>query len=115
MKHQNSLAPIALAMILVACAGEKKPAASALPTNNDTVASSMVNPKPDDDGTRGTLTISDEIRKACGLTDSDTFFAFDSAKVRPEDRRIFTKLADCFSAGALKGREMRLVGYADPR
>ena len=25
------------------------------------------------------------------------------------------KLADCFSTGPLKGRELRLVGHADPR
>ncbi len=115
MKYRNLLVLVVLAMTIGACADEKKPAASAMPANNDNTGSSVVNPKPDDNGTRGSLNISDEIRKACGLADSETFFAFDSANVRPDDRKIFTKLADCFSRGPLKGREMRLVGYADPR
>ena len=115
MTYRNSLVLIAVAMIAGACADEKKPAASALPATYSLTAPNVVNPKPDDDATRGSLNISDEIRKACGLADSETFFAFDSAKVRSEDQKIFTKLADCFSTGALKGREMRLVGYADPR
>ncbi len=115
MTYRNSLVLIALAIVVGACADEKKPAASELPAANSLTAPNIVNPQSDDDATRGSLSISDEIRKACGLTDSETFFAFDSAKVRSEDRKIFTKLANCFSAGALKGREMRLVGYADPR
>ncbi len=69
----------------------------------------------DDDGSRGNISISDEIKKACGITDTEAFFAYDSANVREEDRAVFKKLADCFTTGPLKGRQMRLVGHADPR
>jgi peptidoglycan-associated lipoprotein len=71
--------------------------------------------KPGDNPSQSNINISDEIRKACGITDTEAFFAFDSANVRPEDRAIFKKLANCFGTGPLKGREMRLVGHADPR
>jgi peptidoglycan-associated lipoprotein len=71
--------------------------------------------KPGDDPSKSNINISDEIRKACGITDTEAFFAYDSANVRPQDRGVLKKLADCFSTGPLKGRELRLVGHADPR
>jgi len=71
--------------------------------------------KPDDNPNKSNINISDEIRKACGITDTEAFFAYDSANVRPQDKGVLKKLADCFSTGPLKGRELRLVGHADPR
>jgi peptidoglycan-associated lipoprotein len=73
------------------------------------------NPKPDDDPSKGNINISDEIRKACGITDAEAFFAYDSANIRAEDKAVLGKLATCFTTGPLKGREMRLVGHADNR
>jgi peptidoglycan-associated lipoprotein len=70
---------------------------------------------PPDEATASNVTISADIRSACGISDIDAFFAYDSANVRAQDRAILKKLADCFSTGPLKGREMRLVGHADPR
>lgn len=61
------------------------------------------------------INISDEIRKACGISDKDAFFAFDSAHVRPEDEKILHELAVCFTSGPLAGKKMSLVGHADPR
>ena len=73
------------------------------------------NPKPEDDASKGNINISDEIKKACGITDTEAFFAYDSANIRAEDKAVLTKLANCFTTGPLKGREMRLVGHADNR
>jgi peptidoglycan-associated lipoprotein len=73
------------------------------------------NDKVDDDPGKSNIVISDEIKKACGITDAEAYFAYDSANVRPEDKAVLTKLANCFTTGPLKGREMRLVGHADPR
>jgi peptidoglycan-associated lipoprotein len=74
-----------------------------------------VNPKPDDDATRGTIAVSYDIRKSCGMTDDDAHFAFDSAHVVDLDKKMLRTLADCFVSGPLKGRQMSLVGHADPR
>lgn len=71
--------------------------------------------KPGDDPTRSNINISDEIRRACGISDHEAYFAFNSARVRPQDEVVLKKLADCFATGPLKGRLMRLVGHADPR
>ena len=73
------------------------------------------NSKPDDDPSKSNINISDEIKKACGITDAEAFFAYDSANVRPQDKAVLGKLATCFTTGPLKGREMRLVGHADNR
>jgi len=71
--------------------------------------------KPGDDPAQSQINISDEIKKACGIQDTDAHFAFDSANIREQDARVLKQLANCFSSGALAGREMRLVGHADPR
>jgi len=73
------------------------------------------NPKPDDNPSKSNIVISDEIKKACGISDAEAHFAYDSANVRDQDKLVLKKLADCFSTGPLKGRQMNLVGHADPR
>jgi peptidoglycan-associated lipoprotein len=120
MTYRNSYWLFALFLAVGACADEKKPAvapvaAAAAPAPSATAAPQANNPKPDDDATRGNLNISDAIRKACGLTDLEAFFAFDSAHVRPQDEIVLKKLATCFATGPLKDRQMVLVGHADPR
>jgi len=62
-----------------------------------------------------TIQISEDIRKACGIGNADAHFAFDEAMVRTEDTAVLEKLVECFSTGALKGRQMRLVGHTDNR
>jgi peptidoglycan-associated lipoprotein len=59
--------------------------------------------------------IDEKIRKACGISDQEAYFAFDSSNVRVEDRGVLDKVATCFLTGPLKGQGMRLVGHADPR
>ncbi len=72
--------------------------------------------KQQSDGpTRSQISISDEIKKACGISDPDSYFAFDSARLTPQDEKVAKQLADCFTAGPMTGRIMRLVGHADPR
>jgi peptidoglycan-associated lipoprotein len=81
----------------------------------DTTEARVTSPKSADKGTSGTIAISEDIRKACGISDAEAYFAFDSSNVRPNDRQILDKLTNCFSSGPLKGRNMQLVGHADPR
>jgi peptidoglycan-associated lipoprotein len=105
---------------LAACGSDPKPPpqAPAGPTTAPAATAAPqaeANPKPDDVPSKSSINISDEIKKACGITDADAHFAYDSANVRPEDKAILTKLATCFVSGPLKGRQMRLVGHADPR
>jgi peptidoglycan-associated lipoprotein len=65
--------------------------------------------------TTGIVFIASEILLACGISDRDAFFPFDSATLETQDVAPLNALATCFSSGPLKGRAMRLVGHADPR
>jgi peptidoglycan-associated lipoprotein len=107
-----SIAPM---LFVAACAADKPPAANA-PTSM-AVAAPPAPPAPSSrtEPTGGTIAITDEIRKACGIPDQDAFFAFDSAALASSDIRPLDLVARCFSSGALKGRAMRLIGHADPR
>jgi len=61
------------------------------------------------------LNISEDIRNACGITDAEAKFDFNSATIRKGDSPVLDKLLACFTTGKLAGRTMRLVGHADPR
>jgi peptidoglycan-associated lipoprotein len=71
--------------------------------------------KPGDDPRQSTINVSDEIMLACGITDAEAKFTYDSAKVQRGDQPVLNKLVQCFTTGKLNGRTMRLVGHADPR
>jgi peptidoglycan-associated lipoprotein len=61
------------------------------------------------------ISISDEIRTKCGISDEDAYFAFDSAHLTSNDRTPLDKVVQCFTRGPLAGRSLKLVGRADPR
>jgi outer membrane protein OmpA-like peptidoglycan-associated protein len=65
--------------------------------------------------TSGGVQISADIVKACGLSDVDAYFRFDSARLEKQDVVPLNTIAVCFTRGALKGRPVKLVGRADPR
>ena len=115
MKYAAAIVLLSTA-VAAGCASDPPPAPAA-PTVTATTAPPPPKAleKPGDDPNKSNINISDEIRKACGITDTEAFFAYDSANVRPQDKGVLKKLADCFSTGPLKGRELRLVGHADPR
>jgi peptidoglycan-associated lipoprotein len=103
-------------ILLAACGSEPKPVAQApAPPPPATAPPAPPPEKAGDVPTRSNIAISDDIRKACGISETDAYFAYDSANVRPQDRAIMQKLATCFTSGPLKGHTVRLVGHADPR
>ena len=106
---------LALPIVALVAACGSKPAqspagvASAAPPAEPPPAAAPSNPN------QSNVAISEDIRKACGLSYAEAFFAYDSSSVRGQDSPVLKKLADCFTSGPLKGRQMRLVGHADPR
>jgi len=113
---RNLVFPLGSLALLLACGSDPKPVAQA-PAPAPAPAPTPAPPpeKAGDVPTRSNIAISEDIKKACGITDADAYFAYDSANVRPQDQAILQKLAACFSTGPLKGKTMRLVGHADPR
>lgn len=114
LKFGLSLASIVL---LAACAGEETPPPEvpAAPPPPPPAAAPQPQQKADDDGSRGAVNISEDIRRACGISEAEAKFDFDSARIRQGDAPVLDRLVECFTTGALAGRSMRLVGHADPR
>ena len=121
MRQYMTWALALVSVVVMACGPDAKPPATAPAGQTQAPAASAAPAPPagDKDKTdvpnRSQINISEEIRRACGITDTDAFFAFDSAQIRPQDHKVLGQLADCFLKGPLKGRIMRLVGHADPR
>lgn len=67
------------------------------------------------------LTVSDAIAKACGIAprgdgkQMQASFDFDSAALQDEDKRLLAEVAKCLTDGALRGRNVTLIGRADTR
>ena len=61
----------------------------------------------------GSIHIDDEIAKACDIPIAH--FAFDSSDITGQAAQALDKLASCLSEGTLAGRDLQIVGYADPR
>ncbi len=120
MKSVSRAFVASVVLLAVACGGAEKkpvtaPVASAAPSVEAPKSASAAPANVDNDPTKGQLNIDEAIRKACGITDAEAYFAYDSANVKPEYRKVLKKLADCFTTGPLAGKVMLLVGHADPR
>ncbi|HLK38480.1 MAG TPA: OmpA family protein [Polyangiaceae bacterium] len=120
ISHSRRLAPWALviaAAAQVACGGDTPPpkAATNAKAPDSPPPSARLPDKAPDSPTASAVRISDEIIKACGISEPDAYFAFDSANVRPDDARVLDQVVKCFTSGPLAGRTIKLVGHADPR
>jgi len=120
MRLFTTWAPALVSVVITACGPDAKPPPVAPAGGTQApVATAAPAPAGDKEQTdvpsKSQINISEEIRRACGISDTDAFFAFDSAQIRPQDHKVLGQLADCFLKGPLKGRMMRLVGHADPR
>jgi peptidoglycan-associated lipoprotein len=104
------------AIFTFACASDPKPPPAFLPPPvhgpggpEQSSASTQKSPS------RSQVQISEEIRRACGISEADAHFAFDSSRLSAFDHPTLNSVAKCFRSGPLAGRSMRLVGHADPR
>jgi peptidoglycan-associated lipoprotein len=111
------IAPVAVGLLAMGCASQPPARSPIAPPARPVVTAPAPRPmaaKPVSPST-SQIAISDEIRAACGIPDEDAYFAFDSARIREQDQRVLGQVATCFNTGPLKGRNMLLVGRADPR
>lgn len=73
---------------------------------------------PADTQVSQSLALSGDIVQLCGIKASTTAaptFDYDKAELSPEDRAVLDQLATCLMTGALKGKNVALIGRADPR
>ena len=104
---------VALALGAVGCGGDKYPppqapaAATVTQTSTDTAKR-----KSDQD-----VNLSTDVRQICSIDDSEKSpkFDFDSTSLSSADREVLQQVAKCLTEGALKGKNVQLVGRADNR
>ena len=118
-KVLSSLVLLAAAASVVACGGDKAKvkdvsAAGTAPTVT-TTGGTRPPVNPPNTPQASAVRISDEIIKACGISEPNAYFEFDSSNLRPDDASVLGQLVTCFTSGPLKGRVLKLVGHADPR
>ena len=106
---------VGLSIVLAGCAPTPlPPSRSAGPSAEDQPAREDDEAIPDA-SEAAIVRISDDIRAACKLSESEAYFAYDSARVSTPGLDLLEALAQCFSRGPLIGKSMRIVGHADPR
>lgn len=105
---------VVASIALLACGGSKPPEPT---TAGSTPAAGAPSTKetPAQAATSGNVQIAQEILKACGISDPDSYFPFDSSHLEKKDIKPLNDVATCFTTGPLKGRSMKIVGRADPR
>jgi len=115
MKFRKPLVVLVMPLVASACGSAATPPPVAPAADTAPPVAAVQPTKHEPDTTTAQVAISDEIKRACGLTEDEAFFAFDSSTVRSNDHDVLGKVARCFSTGPLSGRRMKLVGHADPR
>jgi peptidoglycan-associated lipoprotein len=65
------------------------------------------------ESTRSGVRVDDAISKACNMP--TPHFDFDSSAVRERSDAHLDALATCFTTGPMSGKNLALVGHADPR
>ena len=102
-----------LAAGAVGCAESTPPAQAPLRP----VATATPAPPPAAPAPTRPVNVSSDLRALCNLpTPKDApKFDFDASDLTPTDREMLQGLAKCMTDGPLKGKDVRLVGHADPR
>lgn len=108
------LAAALLATSAAACGGAQTPP-SQVGAGSSATRPGLASQTGPSSQTASNVSISDEIRKKCGISDQDAYFPFDSSHVTAADTNALGAVARCFTSGPLAGRSVKLVGRADPR
>lgn len=65
------------------------------------------------------VAVSDDLAKQCSLKMSSVEqapkFGYNTSELLPADREVLQQIADCLTKGPLQGRNVQLIGRADPR
>lgn len=122
---KTTLALVLVAAALTGCGGDKSKAKTTPVAPTDSTATKTEAPKPApvisaDQPVSGGIAVSPDIVAACGLkvttpTGAAPTFDYDKDDLGPDDRAVLDQIAQCLTAGALKGKAVALVGRADPR
>lgn len=112
MFSKSSLSLVLISASFYSCATSKPPETES-PQAEPPEATAASPVKADE--SQGTIRFSKTIQQACGLSDSEAHFKYDSAVLQTSDSETLDKVAICFISGPLAGEQMNLTGHADPR
>ncbi len=109
------LAPALSAAVLFACSSQEEPRTPTPPPAGAAAVLDTAAPQTRHDDPPEVLSIASGIREACGITQTETYFAYNSAAVEDTTTDLLRQVVACFTTGPLRGRELRVVGHTDPR
>lgn len=116
----HTVAALATFGLLTACGDKPEPETPSVPAEEAAPAQPLSAPQQsaldeaqEEVGATG-LGIQDEILRLCPGVKPPRF-SYDSAQVKQQFRNTLVALADCMKEGGIKGRDLLLVGHADPR
>lgn len=76
-------------------------------------------PEPQKSATSPGLEVSDAVARGCQLRISNRLeaprFGYDDVDLQPQDREVLEQIATCLTTGPLRGKQVQLIGRADPR
>lgn len=114
MKIQNlTLILLAGSLCLAACKNKDEPE-----TTPPTTQSAAPEEKPaedDEDPEKAKVRISQQVLDLCGITADQANFDFNSANLSAGAKKTLDAVAECFLTGPGVGKNLNLVGHADPR
>ncbi len=106
---------------LFAC-GENPPAKSADDEAAKAPKKVVEKRKVDDGADKANLAVGSDVKQVCGIRDAKAAvlgqvpkFDFDSYDLTVDEKQVLDQVAECLTRGALKGKNVTLVGHADPR
>ena len=106
---------IGLTIALAAC-GNAKPAS---PPQQESQTARQAPGDSDPKPASSNLAVGADILAACKIEFSNPTeapkFDYDNTDLLPDDVHVLTQVATCLTTGPLKGRNVELVGRADPR
>jgi peptidoglycan-associated lipoprotein len=105
---------LVLVFAVAACHHEKKPVMVPQPVSPQPTAEAKQTP-PAPVSTN--LSAADDLVQKCSLqvTQDKPTFDFDQFELTSQDRAVLQQVATCLTTGPLKGKQLELVGRADPR
>lgn len=119
MNHLGITIVTATLFGLGACS--KKSTAVKQPTASIPAASIAEPPPPDPPKsvTSPSLAVSDAVARDCQIRIASGFeaprFGYDDDELQPQDREVLELIAVCLTKGPLRGKQVQLIGRADPR
>lgn len=121
---KTTLASVVVAILLAGCSKDKPAAKPTPPVQVKTPTSTKQEDKPAPDITKDSqvspsLSVSGDIATACNLKvaapAANPKFDYDKDELTTDDRTVLEQIATCLTTGALKGKQVALIGRADPR